>query len=321
MRFHQNDTLYKVFIDIKIYTLSLTLNKHALHLFIMKNSLKHLPKEKIDRLERVVSVIREMCDDIEMIILFGSHARGNYRDEDDLASDRKSGAVSDFDILVLCRDKKVAMDNSLWYRISNSCNGLDPDVPFRIIAHDIAYMKKRLKEIHFFFSDIVKEGCLLYTSGKHELKVGKELSSEQQFKIAKEHFDNWFESAKSFFDNFEYKFNKNEYKNASFQLHQAAESSYKALLLVFTNYCPHDHYLASANKQIHEILSEMEEIFPCKTKADEDIFKLFDYAYIGARYDSKFEISKKDLDYLSGRVKLLLELTETLCKEKIESLG
>jgi uncharacterized protein len=303
-----------------IKKLPLTLNKHALHLFIMKNSLEHLPKEKIDRLERVVSVIREMCDDVEMIILFGSHARGNYRDEEDLLPERKSGAVSDYDILVICRDKDIAINHSLWHKISDCCNGLDYTIPFRIIVHDIKYIKKRLKEIHFFFSDIVKEGCLLYTSGKYELNVGKELTSEQQIKVAKEHFKHWFEKAQGFFKHFTYAFTDKDWSIAAFLLHQAAESSYKALLLVFTNYCPHDHYLDSANRQTREILPEMEEIFLCKTKADEELFKLFDYSYIGARYDSKFEISKKDLDYLSSRVKLLLELTEKLCNEKIKNL-
>ena len=72
----------------------------------MKKSLEHLPKEKKNRLKRVVSIIREMCDDVEMIILFGSHARGNYRDNDDLLPGRKSGAPSDFDILVICCHKQ-----------------------------------------------------------------------------------------------------------------------------------------------------------------------------------------------------------------------
>jgi uncharacterized protein len=286
----------------------------------MKNSLEHLPENKKDALNRVVSIIREMCDDIEMIILFGSHARGNYRDDEDLQVDRKSGAVSDYDILVLCRHNSTAIHTSLWRGISEHCNGLDPNVPFRIIVHDIKYIKKRLKEIHFFFSDIVKEGCLLYDSTKYQLKVGKELTPEQQIEVAKEHFDNWFESAKSFFDNFEYKFSKNEYKNASFQLHQAAESAYKALQLVFTNYIPRGHFLTAADKQIREVLPEFEDIFPCKTEADKERFELFEYAYIGARYDKDFKISKKDLEYLSSRVKLLLEITKKLCKEKIINL-
>jgi uncharacterized protein len=285
----------------------------------MKNSLEHLPEHKKDELERAVSIIREMCDDVEMIILYGSHARGNYRDEEDLPSDRKSGAVSDYDILVVCRHKSTAVHRILWHSISKHCNGNDPYAPFRIIVHDIKYIKKRLKQIHFFFSDIVKEGCMLYDSGRYELKVGKELTPEQQIEVAKEHFEHWFERANDFMFGFNKFFETKRYKTSAFNLHQTAESAYKALLLVFTNYIPNNHFLCAADEQIHEVIPEMEDIFPRKTETDKDLFELFDYAYIGARYDKDFEISKEDLGYLSGRVKLLLELTEKLCNEKIES--
>ena len=75
------------------------------------------------------------------------------------------------------------------------------------------------------------------------------------------------------------------------------------------------------SSQTREILPEMEEIFPCETEAAKELFKLFDYAYIGARYDPGFDISQEDLAYLSGRVKLLLELTRKLCRERFERLG
>jgi HEPN domain-containing protein len=109
----------------------------------------------------------------------------------------------------------------------------------------------------------------------------------------------------------------NDLKGAAFQLHQAAESSYKALELVLTNYIPKGHLLGAADKRIREVLPDFEVIFPCETEADKDRFELFEYAYIGARYDKDFKISKEDLEYLSKRVKRLLELTEKLCKEKI----
>ena len=109
----------------------------------MKNSLEHLPEHKREELARAVSTIREMCDDVEMIILFGSHARGNYKDEDDLAPDRKSGAVSDYDILVVCRLNATAIHYSLWRSISDHCNGLSHYMPFRIIVHDIKFIKKQ----------------------------------------------------------------------------------------------------------------------------------------------------------------------------------
>jgi HEPN domain-containing protein/predicted nucleotidyltransferase len=286
----------------------------------MKNSIGHLPQEKRDMLEEAVSVIREMCDDVEMIILFGSHARGDFRDEEDLLPGRKSGAPSDFDLLVICGDKETAKNSSLWSRISEKCNDSIPNMPFRIIEHEMKYVKQRLKEIHFFFSDIVREGCLLYTSGKYQINVAKTLPPKTHVKVAQEHFDHWFERANDFIRSFNYDMKDQKYKIAAFHLHQTAESCYKALLLVFTNYCPHDHYLKNADEDVHEALPDMQEIFPIKNQADENLFKNFDYAYIGARYDPKFKISEGDLKYISGRVKILLEITEKLCEQEIERL-
>ena len=296
----------------------MTLNLCTLYLLIMKNSLEHLPKHKIEELERAVSVIREMCDDVEMIILFGSHARGTYRDEEDLAPDRKSGAVSDYDILVVCRLNATAIHYSLWRSISDHCNGLSTLMPFRIIVHDIKFIKRRLKEAHFFYSDIVKEGCMLYDSGKYQLNIGKELTPEQKIEIAKEHFEHWFERAERFYKHFSIDIKDKDYKGAAFQLHQSAEAAYNALELVLTNYVPKGHFLGSSDRRIREVLPEFEVIFPCETEADQERFDLFEYAYIGARYDKDFKISKEDLDYLSDRVKLLLKITEKLCKGKID---
>ena len=286
----------------------------------MKKSIEHLPQEKRNMLERAVSIIREMCDDVEMIILFGSHARGDFRNEEDLPPHRNSGAPSDFDLLVICKDKETVKKSLLWADISKRCNGSIPNMPFRIIEHDMKYVKQRLKEIHFFFSDIVREGCLLYTSGKYQINVAKILPPETHAKVAQEHFEHWFNRAKSFYRYYKVAFSDKDYNVAAFLLHQCAESCYKALLLVFTNYCPHDHYLKNADRDAHEALPDMQEIFPIKSPADEDLFKNFDYAYIGARYDPKFEISAEDLEYISGRVKILFEITETLCKQEIERL-
>ena len=177
----------------------------------MKNNIDHLPQEKQNALQRIVPVICDMSEDVEMIILFGSHARGDYRDEEDLDPNRKSGAASDFDILVVCKHKTSAAHHALWGSIEKECNGLDPNMPFRLIAHDIAYLKKRLKEIHYFFSDIVREGCVLYDTKNYQLNIGKTLSSQEQLTIAKEHFEHWFESSQQFYGTFQFQLKKQCY--------------------------------------------------------------------------------------------------------------
>jgi HEPN domain-containing protein len=161
---------------------------------------------------------------------------------------------------------------------------------------------------------------MLYDSGKYQLNVSKELTPEQKIKIAKEHFEHWFKKANRFYKHFLVDIKDKDYNLASFQLHQAAESAYNALELILTNYIPKGHFLGSSDRRIREVYPEMEIIFPCETEADQERFDLFEYAYIGARYDKDFKISKKDLEYFEGRVKLLLEITEKICKEKIKEL-
>jgi HEPN domain-containing protein len=161
---------------------------------------------------------------------------------------------------------------------------------------------------------------MLYDSGKYQLNVSKELTPEQKIEIAKEHFEHWFEKAKDFYFTFEKCFETERYNTSAFNLHQTAESAYNALELVLTNYVPKGHFLGSSDRRIREVFPDMEVIFPCETEAEKERFDLFEYAYIGARYDKDFKISKKDLEYFADRVKLLLEITEKVCKEKIKEL-
>ena len=65
----------------------------------------------------------------------------------------------------------------------------------------------------------------------------------------------------------------------------------------------------------------LRNIFPRETEEQENLFNLLDYAYIGARYDPKYKITKKQLEYLAERVKILQRLTKKICKAKIESLA
>lgn len=109
-----------------------------------------------------------------------------------------------------------------------------------------------------------------YTSGRYELKVGKTLTPGQKAGVAEEHYAHWFEKADGFFDEHDFYIRKGRFSLAAFLLHQSAETAYKALLLVHTNYCPHDHFLESMGRHTREALPGMEEIFPCKTKKAED---------------------------------------------------
>ncbi len=50
----------------------------------MKKSLKHLPQNKQEELNKIVTAIQKTCKDVEKIILFGSYARGDYKEMKEL---------------------------------------------------------------------------------------------------------------------------------------------------------------------------------------------------------------------------------------------
>ena len=53
----------------------------------------------------------------------------------------------------------------------------------------------------------------------------------------------------------------------------------------------------------------------------QELFKLLRKAYVDARYKPSYTITEDQLEWLAGRVTQLKELTETLCREKIDSFS
>ncbi len=293
----------------------------------MENSTHHLPDAKKSELERVVAVIKKNCDNIEKIILFGSYARGNYKEAKDLIPSSRTGHISDYDILVVTGKKDVALNSLLWGRISEELQSLNLSAFPKILTHDIEELNKKLSEGQYFFSDIKKEGIMLFDSGNFELAEEKKLSDEERRQIAQKHFDYWFTKAERFLGDYNSNLSKFEANKddsfltqAAFHLHQVAESCYKGILLVFTNYTPREHFLEILGKKAEKCSPEFKDIFSKATKEDEDRFNLLEYAYIGGRYDPEYYISKEDLDILFVSVQKLFSLTKESCKKKIVNL-
>ncbi|MFH1613645.1 MAG: HEPN domain-containing protein [Planctomycetota bacterium] len=285
----------------------------------MKKSLAHLPEYKREELKLITRIIRKQFPSAQMIILYGSYARGNYKEQKDLAHDRKSGHVSDYDILVVTSEKKTADNTSLWQNITKKCDKLNLSTHIRIIAHDIQYLNIQLLQNQYFFADIKKEGIMLYDSSNYKLARKRKLKPTEQKRIAQDHFDHWFTSAKDAYRQFENALNDRSYNEAAFSLHQTTERSYKAILLVFTSYNPNEHYLMILGHMAGKHDRTLRNIFPRETAEQEELFNLLDYAYIGARYDPDYKITKQQLKQLAPCVKKLHEVTERICAAKIKS--
>ncbi|MCE6990190.1 HEPN domain-containing protein [Dyadobacter sp. CY323] len=279
----------------------------------MKTTLSHLPEDKQEELEYLTKTIIEKVP-AEMIILFGSHARGDWVED----YQQHTEYVSDYDILVITKGRKSAKADKKWWDLKervNSGNGEQPNVS--IIHHGIGFVNNAIEQNQYFFVDILKEGVLLFDSGTFKLSEPKAMNAEKRLRKAKENFKNWFESANNFLKTFEFQFENNWFKDSAFLLHQTTEKYYVVILLVFTDYKPKIHDIEVLGNQVEKLHSAFGTVFPKNTPEKKRLFELLQKAYIDSRYNMNYKIEKAELEYLSDRVKLLRDLTERICNERI----
>ena len=202
--------------------------------------------------------------------------------------------VSDYDILVITADRKTAKRNKKWRDLEAQLRDHREITKTNIIHHSIGFVNDRIEKQNYFFLDILNEGIVLYDSRNCKLSEPKELSPTERQAKAQEEFDHWFESASVFLENSEFNLSKGVEKqvylnNAAFELHQAVERYYAAILLVFTDYKPRTHDIEDMGQQAAKQHSGFLQVFPQSTDEEKRLFELLKKSYIEARYSKQFE--------------------------------
>jgi uncharacterized protein len=281
----------------------------------MNTSLDHLPESKRALLARAVDTIRAEVPEAGMIILFGSHARG------DDVHDQETGYRSDYDLLVVVDGEEAARNATVWDRVRAAIKEHTTTASVDIIAHDFREVNQQIRRGQFFFAEIVGQGIVLWDSRRFTLARLKAATPEEQKELAQEYFDHWFESAGGFFDQSLYALSKGRHNISAFELHQSAERYFATALLVFTGTKPRTHKLDELCAMVSPLHPLLAEPFPMATEDDRHLFNLLRRAYIEARYSKSYRITPEQLATLGERVKDLAGRVERACKERIEGTG
>jgi len=276
-----------------------------------------LPAHKQAEIRSFKEALIPRFAEIEMIILFGSYARGKYVEDKYMEKSNTYEYKSDYDLLIILSKNGHANSNTLTDSITTRLRELKLTAPVHPIYHGMEFVNHELSEGSYFFGDIKKEGILLFTTNRYQLVDKRDMSPAEMQAKAQRDFDNWFSSANEFLDSFNTDFKKEKWKVAAFLLHQSTERYYGAIQLVFTGYKPKTHDIEDLGALAKACDMEFDKAFPKASKQEQDRFELLRKAYVDARYNMDYKISKEDLDYLSERVQLLRKLTEEICKEKI----
>ncbi|MCC8377187.1 MAG: HEPN domain-containing protein [Rickettsia endosymbiont of Graphium doson] len=134
--------------------------------------------------------------------------------------------------------------------------------------------------------------------------------------IAQDNYAYWFDKGKSFLDCKD-SLEKGYLNKCAFELHQATESFYSAILLVFSNYKPKLHDIEKLSSMAENYSSELLQVFPIATPEQKKCFTLLQKAYVDARYDKNYKITKEQLFYLIERIEKLKGTTVRICTARI----
>ena len=286
-------------------------------IYNMNTSIEHLPEQKQQELQRAIEIIREEID-LDMLILFGSYARGDWVEDLDPET-LLYRYQSDFDLLVITETprqaSKIEQNSQLAQKLVKTIHR----TPISLIAEDIQFVNRRLRKSQYFYIDIVREGIFLHDSGKFELAEPREITGLERKNLAEEDFDFWMKNAKEYLRQYEHAVSDESHNVAAFNLHQVVERLYGAILLVFTRYKPSTHDLEKLGQRVGSIEPKFLSVFPQAREGEKECFKLLRKAYVDARYKPSYTITSEQLYWLAERINYLQGLTETLCREKIES--
>jgi predicted nucleotidyltransferase/HEPN domain-containing protein len=302
--------------------------RHLELLSMMKSTIDHLPEEKQRELARVVEILHAEFEDalalsssewkkngrILKIILFGSYARGDWVDE----PHTMKGYRSDFDILVIVNNNKLS-DFEYWYKAKDRLvRDRAIKTPTSFIVHSRRFINTALYQGQYFFTDIRREGIVLYELDDEPLAEPKPLTRRDAYEAAETNFQVKLSGSKRWLETFEFQLARsqadNEWrKDAAFALHQAIEHAYAMVLLVLTNYSPPSHKLMFLRALAEDQDRRLAEAWPREQQRHRAWFNTLNEAYVKARYSKHYVISEEALTWLGERTAELHRLVELVC--------
>lgn len=281
----------------------------------MNTSLEHLP---VVRRQQLLSITKIIITAIhpEKIILFGMFA--SAAGEADFYSDGQFPAfLGSYDILIVTRRGDRRYDFEVQDIIENRCRF---QTPVTVLVHDIDYVNSQLSEGHYFFSMIRREAVLLYDAASVPFVEGSPPNLVRVKAIAQKDFERWWSRAEAFFKSALFNRQQKEWRITVFLLHQAAEQTYQAILLVFTGYKPCTHNLDKLRRYTNRFSIELALLFPRNTREEDHLFKLLLQGYVDARYKEEYHISEEEVSLLIERIGKLLSIASRVCRNRFISL-
>lgn len=284
----------------------------------MKTSIAHLSEKKQKEIQDILQIIIEEANP-EKVILFGSHANGNWVEDEYKEDGIKFSYISDYDFLIISTNQEIK-EQTIISAVENRTSHFENSVS--IIVHRLDYINEGLSIGQYFFTDIINKGTILYDTGKSVFSEAKVLTIQEERQKAQNYYDVWFPKGVSFLRGANFYLQDNDLSAGVFLLHQSAECFYSAVLLVFLGYKPKTHNLHKLRNYSKHISIKLYTIFrtPILNENEYHLFDLLKRGYIDARYKLDYTITIDEMKKLIEKLTTMQSLVKSICEAKIADL-
>ena len=301
----------------------------------MKRDIDHLPEKQQAELARVRTTLLTEFDasiaggtqtwrkhgKILKIILFGSYARNDWVDEPE------NGYLSDFDLLIIVSNEKLTDIADYWYVAEDKIlHDTAIGRTVNIIVHDLAEVNAAIGRGEYFWTDIVRDGVVLYELPGHPLAAPQPMTPEAALAAARAFqaeklgdVDVWLTEATTHLKT--HPSTRSSRKHAAFRLHQAVEAAYICALLVHTFYFPRSHNIKFLRSLAEDVDKTLVTAWPRETKLERRRFETLKRAYVEARYSDQYDVNTEDLEALFGAAKGLAALVSNSADRRLAELA
>jgi len=258
----------------------------------------HFSPETSEQLHELTRIIAQLAHPDKIWLL------GHTLQQEQYKSIFHEGAVSQerlahCTLLVLLPDLANKEPHQWQDQLEQHCSAL---LPVTTLVQCTTSFTAWLQAGHPFALQVWQQASVLYDAGNMHINIIPEAIAPVNGKqIIKEGLS----KAREFLAGAELYRLRQQYKMAAFMLHQCAEQALQALLKAGTGYYTHTHNIERLLQLCCLVSPQLAGLFPHHTKAGK---RLLQKAYISARYAADYKVSDAELQTLTGKVEMLLNI-------------
>ena len=219
--------------------------------------------------------------------------------------------------LLICMESCTRID----YEIQDFVNHHYQNGQITIVCHGESTIKEQIEANNRFFITVLSKGKYLYTkSGFIDNQFLPKYNPSKALEKAEKHFTHRISLARGFFECARESLCRGNYTITAFSLHQAVEQSCILLIKIHLDYRSEFHNLFRLLELCRSFSDEPYNLMVGERPSCQRLFNILMKSYGKARYTLDFNVSQKDAEELYEKVSGFIELVESMCRIKMETL-